>query len=82
VNSLARRRQVRGWKRAACSIVSFSARWSAANNDGDAPIPSILVHFFIFFAEVRAGVRLLSDPVTARKFFSLDWSDPVMEVVS
>jgi glycine/D-amino acid oxidase-like deaminating enzyme len=37
---------------------------------------------FTFFDAVRASVRLLSDPVTARKFFSLDWSDPVMEAVS
>lgn len=48
-------------------------------------ISSILVHFFsplTFFAAVRAGVRFLFDPVTARKFFSLDWSDPVLEAVS
>ena len=48
-------------------------------------ISSILVHFLsplTFFAAVRAGVRFLSDPVTAREFIFIGLGDPVMEAVS
>ena len=84
MNSLPRRLHVGDGSILAASIVSFSARSSAANHDREVPITSILVllQSFTFFAAFRGSVRLLSDPVAARKFFSLDWSDPVMEAVS
>ena len=58
------------------------AGWRGSDGRPNLIYPCSLLQPFIFFAAVRASVRLLSDPATARKVFSLDWSDPVMEAVS